>query len=83
LTTDILNLVRGITLNFINTPEGADPSTIEPPLHIFLQFLTLHKRDKADPILMAWIKEHYDGKPNTSPSASHPSLSKTQTENHS
>jgi hypothetical protein len=62
LTTDILNLVRKITLNFINVPTGVDPLTVEPPLHIFLQFLTLYKRDKADPGLMAWIKEHYDGK---------------------
>jgi hypothetical protein len=69
LTTDILNLVRKITLNlvrkitlnFINIPTGADPSATEPPLHIFLQFLTLQKRDKADPVLVAWIKERYDG----------------------
>ena len=62
LTTDILNLVRKITLNFFNIPTGEDASTLEPPLHIFLQFLTLLKRDKSDPVLMAWIKEHYDGK---------------------
>lgn len=62
LTTDILNLVRKITLNFFNIPTGEDASTLEPPLHILLQFLTLLKRDKSDPVLMAWIKEHYDGK---------------------
>jgi hypothetical protein len=62
LTTDTLNLVRKITLNFFKIPTGADVATLEPPLHIFLQFLTLLKRDKSDPVLMAWIKEHYDGK---------------------
>jgi hypothetical protein len=62
LTTDILKLVRKITLNFVNIPAGVKSSKIEPPLHIFLQFLTLHKRDKADPVLMTWIKKRYDGK---------------------
>jgi hypothetical protein len=61
LTTDYLVIVRAVALNFLTIPEGTDLSTVEPPLHIFLLFLTLYRREKADPVLMAWIKERYNG----------------------
>jgi hypothetical protein len=61
-TTDTLTLARKLALNFITVPAGTDPSTVEPPLHIFLQFLSLHKRVKADPLFTAWIQQHYNGK---------------------
>ena len=62
LTMDTLTLARKLALNFITVPARTDPSTVEPPLHIFLQFLTLHKRVKADPLFTAWIQQHYNGK---------------------
>jgi hypothetical protein len=62
LTTATLQLARKLALGFIVVPAETDPSTVEPPLHIFLQLLTLYKRNKADPVFMAWIKERYDGK---------------------
>lgn len=62
LTKKILRIARKLALNFITVPAGTDLEMIEPPLHIFLQFLTLHKRGKADPILLAWIQQRYNGK---------------------
>jgi hypothetical protein len=62
LTKKTLTLARKLALNFLDIPAGTDPSTVEPPLHIFIQFLTLHKRKNADPGFLAWIRDHYDGK---------------------
>jgi hypothetical protein len=62
LTKKTLTLARKLALNFVNVPAGTDPATVEPPLHIFVQFLTLHKRNNADPAFLTWIRDHYDGK---------------------
>lgn len=57
----LLNTVRKVTLNFRERPENVDPSTLEPPLHAFLCFLTFEKRQREDPTFLEWIKKHYNG----------------------
>lgn len=60
-TTDILELVRKLALNFLDVPPEVDKSKLEPPLHAFLHLLTLQKRQQNDPVFMRWIKQHYKG----------------------
>lgn len=59
MTTKLLETVRKVTLNFRRIPDGADPAAYEPPLHAFVSFLTFEKRRTGDPVLTAWIKDHY------------------------
>lgn len=61
MTVELLDTVRKVTLNFRNVPQGVDASTIEPPLHAFICFLTFEKRRKADPIFIDWVKKRYKG----------------------
>jgi hypothetical protein len=61
MTVKLLETVRKVTLNFRLIPEGVDASTIEPPLHAFISFLTFEKRPKADPVFLEWIRERYTG----------------------
>lgn len=56
ITVELLTLVQKITRCFMVD------KTAEPLLHIFLHFLTLHKRPKGDPVFMEWIRTHYTGK---------------------
>ena len=56
MTTELLEIVRKVTLNFLAIPEGADMATIEPPLHAFICFLTFEKRRERDPVFLEWIK---------------------------
>lgn len=62
MTEELLETVRKVTLNFIQLPEGGDAAQVEPPLHIFLCFLTFHKRERRDAAFLAWIKARYTGK---------------------
>jgi hypothetical protein len=61
MTTELLEIVRKVTLNFLVVPEGADMATIEPPLHAFICFLTFEKRREKDPVFLEWIKQRYNG----------------------
>lgn len=61
MTEELLIIVRKVTMNFRVVPENVDATTLEPPLHAFICFLTFHKRQKEDPIFVQWIKKHYDG----------------------
>ena len=61
MTVELLTTVRKVTLNFRETPQNVDKSTIEPPLHAFICFLTFEKRRKADPTFVEWIKKRYNG----------------------
>lgn len=61
MTTELLAKVRKVTMNFRLVPEGTDESTLEPPLHALISFLTFEKRQNKDPIFTAYIKEHYTG----------------------
>jgi hypothetical protein len=61
MTSELLTIVRKVTLNFIVVPEGVDTATIEPPLHAFICFLTFEKRRQKDPVFLEWIKKHYNG----------------------
>lgn len=63
MTEDLLKTVRKVTMNFIRLPEGGDGAEqVEPPLHIFLCFLTFHKRERRNAVFLAWIKARYTGK---------------------
>jgi hypothetical protein len=61
MTTELLEIVRKVTLNFLVIPEGADVATNEPPLHALICFLTFEKRQEKDPVFLAWIKQRYNG----------------------
>lgn len=61
MTSGLLNIVRKVTMNFRRIPENVDASSIEPPLHAFICFLTFEKRETEDPMFMQWIKDHYNG----------------------
>ena len=61
VTVELLNTVRKVTLNFIDFPEGIDKSTVEPPLHAFICFLTFEKRRPKDPVFLEWIEKRYNG----------------------
>lgn len=60
-TAELLVLVQKITRNFINVGKGEDRNAIQPPLHIFLCFLTFEKRPSRDGLFIEWIKKHYTG----------------------
>lgn len=62
MTVGLLTTVRKVTLNFIQIPDMMGESNIEPPLHVFLCFLTFEKRQRNDPALTEWIQKHYNGK---------------------
>jgi len=62
MTEKLLETVRKVTLNFRVIPDSVDASTIEPPLHAFICFLTFEKRLKADPVFLEWIRKRYTGK---------------------
>lgn len=61
MTLELLQIVRKVTLNFCNIPEGSEESAAQPPLQIFIWFLTFQKRQRHDPVFETWIKEHYTG----------------------
>lgn len=61
-TVELLTLVQKLTRNFLVVAGGEDRNTIEPPLHIFLGFLTFEKRPSRDAVFIEWIKAHYSGK---------------------
>ncbi|KAK3711521.1 hypothetical protein LTR37_009512 [Vermiconidia calcicola] len=58
-TIELLEKVQKFTRHFMNVPPDRSRDTIEPHLHVFLWFLTLHKRLGRDPIFLAWIRQHY------------------------
>ena len=60
-TNELLAMVQKLTRNFINVGKGEDRNAIEPPLHIFLCFLTFEKRPSRDSLFIEWIKDHYTG----------------------
>lgn len=62
MTVELLETVRKVTLNFCKIPEGTQEPECQPPLHIFICFLTFEKRVRHDPVFEDWIKEHYTGK---------------------
>lgn len=70
INVELLTIVRKVTLNFIQTPEGSEDAGFEPPLHAFICFLTFEKRQRKDPVFMEWIQKHYKGK-----FSHHPSIS--------
>lgn len=59
LTERLLNIAREVALCFVDESCG---STQEPPLHIFLQMLSFHKRWREEKVFMDWIKERYTSK---------------------
>lgn len=61
MTSELLTIVRKVTLNFVVVPEGTDTATTEPPLHAFIGFLTFEKRRQKDPVFLEWIKKRYNG----------------------
>lgn len=52
-TTAFLDRVQKLTRNFMTNPSE------EPLLHIFLCFLTFHKRPREDKVFLDWIGAHY------------------------
>ncbi|KAK3711355.1 hypothetical protein LTR37_009735 [Vermiconidia calcicola] len=58
-TLELLEVVQKLARNSMNVPPGRSRDAVEPHLHIFLCWLSLHKRLVGDPIFLAWIKEHY------------------------
>lgn len=61
-TIELLTLVQKLTRNFINVQTGQDRDVLEPPLHVFICFLTFEKRPSRDSTFIEWIKAHYNGK---------------------
>ena len=61
MSVELLQIVRKVTLNFCHVADESDPVDVEPPLHIFIGFLTFEKRRSADPVFVQWIKQHYKG----------------------
>jgi hypothetical protein len=61
LTVKTLELVRKLTRLFTRPHKGEDDISREPHLHVFLGFLTFHKRLWRDPIFIKWIRDHYTG----------------------
>ena len=61
-TIDLLQTVRKVALNFRDAADGLQTVAVEPPLHAFIGFLTLEKRQRSDPMFTQWIKQHYTGK---------------------
>lgn len=62
MTIDLLQTVRKVALNFRDVADGLETVVVEPPLHAFIGFLTLEKRQRSDPLFTQWIKQHYTGK---------------------
>lgn len=61
-TTELLELVRKLTKNFVNSGLVEEREKIEPHLHVFLCFLVFEKRPHKDEAFMALIKSRYTGK---------------------
>jgi hypothetical protein len=62
MSVELLQTIRKVTLNFCHVADGPILVEVEPPLHIFIQFLTFEKRRAADPVFVQWKKQHYKGK---------------------
>jgi len=54
-----LQTVRKVNLNFRHLTTESESIEVEPHLHIFIKFLTLWKRQPADPVFTQWIKQRY------------------------
>lgn len=62
MTPEKLATIQKVARNHMNIPADTDAESVEPHLHIFLQYLTLRKKAKGDPVIMEWIRQHYTGK---------------------
>lgn len=59
ITVGTLQAARRLALCFVDNPQGSDQ---EPPLGIFLHFLSFHKRQRRDVNFLNWIVQRYTRK---------------------